>query len=75
MAFDSSPLCPLRPRVGFFNGKVMTDGLVKSRKFTNNVMPVNPGSVSGAGAGIREYHLVTKSLDPGFGRGDDFLRV
>ena len=53
----------------------MTDGLVKSRKFTNNVMPVNPGSVSGAGAGIREYHLVTKSLDPGFGRGDDFLRV
>jgi len=67
MDSGSPPLCPPRPWVGFFNGNIMTDGLVKSQKFTNNVMP--------AKAGIQEYHLVKKSLDPGFRRGDDLLRV
>ena len=35
-------------------------------------MPANPGSVSGAGAGIRECRALTKIPDPGFHRGDDF---
>ncbi len=37
-----------------------------------NVMPANPGSESGAGAGIKKYQVVTVALDPGFRRGDDF---
>jgi hypothetical protein len=28
-----------------------------------------------AKAGIQKYQTVTKALDPGFRRGDDFLRV
>ncbi|MBN2439510.1 MAG: 4-phosphopantetheinyl transferase family protein [Deltaproteobacteria bacterium] len=44
-----------------------TDGLVKSREFTTNVIS--------AKTGIRKYQRVTKSLDPGFRRGDDFLPV
>jgi len=28
-----------------------------------------------AKAGIQKYQMVTKALDPGFRRGDDFLRV
>jgi hypothetical protein len=43
------------------------DELVKSRKTFTNVMP--------AKAGIQRYQMVTRSLDPGFRRGDDFLRV
>jgi hypothetical protein len=43
------------------------DGLVKSRKSTKNVIP--------AKAGIQKYQMVTKALDPGFRRGDNFLRV
>jgi len=42
------------------------DALVKSRKSTTDVIP--------AKAGIQKYHMVTKALDPGFRRGDDFLR-
>jgi hypothetical protein len=41
--------------------------LVKSRKSTTNVIP--------AQAGIQKFQIVTKALDPGFRRGDDFLRV
>ena len=33
-------------------------------------MPANPGSLSGAGAGIQEYQVVTKALDTGFRRYD-----
>jgi hypothetical protein len=43
------------------------DGFVKSRESTRNVIPVK--------AGIQKYQTVTKALDPGFRRGDDFLRV
>jgi hypothetical protein len=43
------------------------DAFVKSRKSTTNVIP--------AKAGIQKYQMVTKALDPGFRRGDDFLRV
>ena len=46
--------------------EAIIDVFVKSRKFTNNVIP--------AKAGIQEYMVVTKALDPGFRRGDDFLR-
>ena len=42
------------------------DETVKSRESTLTVMP--------AKAGIQEYQVVTKTLDPGFRRGDDFLR-
>jgi len=48
--------------VGTFNN----DEPVKSRKTANDVMP--------AKAGIQEYPVVTNTLDPGFRRGDDFLR-
>jgi len=41
------------------------DGLVKSRKSITDVIP--------AKAGIQKYHMVTKTLDPGFRRGDDFF--
>jgi hypothetical protein len=47
--------------------KVATfDDVVKSRIFTSNVIP--------AKAGIQEDQVVTNALDPGFRRGDDFLR-
>jgi len=51
------------------------DGLVKSPKLTTNVIPANPGSESGAGAGIQKYWTVTKALDPGFRRGDAFYET
>jgi len=44
----------------------MNDDSVKSRKSTTDVIPVK--------AGIQKHHMVTKALDPGFRRGDDFLR-
>ena len=43
------------------------DGLVKSRKTPLSVIP--------AKAGIQFIQLVTKALDSGFHRSDDFLRV
>jgi hypothetical protein len=42
------------------------DEPVKRGKFACNVIP--------AKAGIQKYQLVKKTLDPGFRRGDDFLR-
>jgi len=42
------------------------DDLVKSRKTANDVIP--------AKAGIQEFQRITNALDPGFRRGDDFLR-
>jgi len=45
---------------------INSDALVKSRKSTTDVIP--------AKAGIQKYQMVTKTLDPGFRRGDDFLR-
>jgi hypothetical protein len=33
------------------------------------------GSGSGTGAGIQFIHRLTKHLDPGFHRSDDFLRT
>jgi hypothetical protein len=53
--------------IRIFYEVVKFDGLVKSRKSTTNVIP--------AKAGIQKYQMVTKALDPGFRRGDDFLRV
>jgi len=52
----------------------MSDELVKSQKMTFPVIPANPGSRSGTGAGIQGK---PELLDPGFRRGDgfdDFLR-
>ncbi len=43
------------------------DGLVKSRKTPLSVIP--------AKAGIHFIQLVTKALDSGFHRSDDFLRL
>jgi len=43
------------------------DGFVKSQKTPFPVIP--------AEAGIQFFQLVTAFLDPGFRRGDDFLRV
>jgi hypothetical protein len=40
--------------------------LVTSEEFTGNVMAANPGSVSGAGAGIQEYHVAAKAPKPSF---------
>jgi len=45
------------------------DELVKSQKMASPVIPANPGSGSGTGAGIQEKQAL---LDPGFRRGDDF---
>jgi hypothetical protein len=46
----------------------ITDGvLIKSRESTANVIP--------AKAGIQNFQVITKALDPGFRRGDDFFRV
>jgi hypothetical protein len=42
-------------------------GNVKSLKTSVYVIPADPGSESGTGAGIQEYQGV---LDPGFRRGD-----
>jgi hypothetical protein len=48
------------------------DALVRIGKFTTNVIPTrHPGENRG---GIQEYWMMTKTLDPGFRRGDDFLR-
>jgi hypothetical protein len=49
-----------------FYEAVKSDELVKSRILTSNVIP--------AKAGIQEDQVVTNALDPGFRRGDDFLR-
>jgi hypothetical protein len=43
------------------------DGLVNSRIYYINVIP--------AKAGIQEHLKVTKALDPGFRRGDDFMLI
>ena len=43
------------------------DGLVKSRKTPLSVIP--------AKAGIQFIQIVTKALDSGFHRSDDFLRM
>jgi hypothetical protein len=48
---------------------VKLDGFVKSRKAPFDVIPANPGSGSGTGAGIQEKQAL---LDPGFRRGDGF---
>jgi hypothetical protein len=45
----------------------MSNGFGKCRKCTTNVIP--------AKAGIQEYQMAAKALDPGFRRGDDFLRT
>ena len=50
------------------------DELVKSRRTPFFVIPANPGSWSGAGAGIQFFQFVTEFLDSGFHRSDDFLR-
>jgi len=42
------------------------DGLVKSRKYREIVIPVKTG--------IQKFQCVTKTLDTGFHRCDDFLR-
>jgi hypothetical protein len=50
------------------------DELVKSQEMVFPVIPANPGSGSGTGAGIQGKQTL---LDPGFRRGDgldDFLR-
>ena len=50
------------------------DGLVKSRKTPLSVIP-DFGELSRvAKAGIQFIQLVTKALDSGFHRSDDFLR-
>ena len=46
--------------------KSLFDDLVKSRKFRRIVIPVKTG--------IQRFQHVTKTLDIGFHRGDDFLR-
>ena len=46
---------------------INSDGLVKSRGKPPYVIP--------AKAGIQYFKLVIMPLDPGFHRGDDFLRV
>jgi hypothetical protein len=43
---------------------LLFEKLVKSQKSILTVMP--------AKAGIQEYRMVSKALDPGFRRGDDF---
>jgi len=45
----------------------MLDGVVKSRKCPLPVIPVKTG--------IQYFQAVAEHLDPGFHRGDDFLRV
>ena len=49
-----------------FHGASFYDGLVKSRKTPFSVIPVKTG--------IQVFQPVTNHLDPGFHRGDDFLR-
>jgi len=58
----------------FIPVKPKLDELVKSRKTPFFVVPANPGSWSGTGAGIQFFQLVTEFLDSGFHRSDDFLR-
>jgi hypothetical protein len=48
---------------------VEIDELVKSQGMTLPVIPANPGSGSGTGAGIQGKQEL---LDPGFRRGDGF---
>jgi len=47
--------------------RINNDGLVKSRKTPFFVIP--------AEAGIQSIQVLTKPLDSGFHRSDDFLRV
>ena len=54
--------------------KFKFDELVKSWKTPLSVIPANPGSGSGAGAGIQSFQMVTDGLDSGFHRSDNFLR-
>ena len=48
----------------FMGSRVKSDTLVKSRKCPTTVIPVN--------AGIQKLQHVTKTLDTGFHRCDDF---
>jgi hypothetical protein len=50
-----------------FCGYIKIDGLVKSQKTSFFVIP--------AKAGIQCFQKLITDLDPGFRRGDDFLRV
>jgi len=51
------------------------DGSVKSPKTPIFAIPANPGSWSGARAGIHFFQFVTEFLDSGLHRSDDFLRI
>jgi hypothetical protein len=51
------------------NPKFKFDGFAKSREMSFSVIPANPGSGSGTGAGIQEKRAL---LDPGFRRGNGF---
>ena len=57
------------------NTATKVDGFVKSRKTPFSVIPANPGSGSGTGAGIQFINRLRKHLDSGFHQSDDFLRV
>ena len=44
---------------------IKEDGLVRSPKSPFSVIPANPGSGSGTGAGIQFLHKLTKRVDSG----------
>jgi len=48
------------------------DGLVRSPKGPFSVIPANPGSGSGTGAGIQFIYRLRKHLDSGLHRSDGF---
>ena len=58
-----------------FYESIKIDGLVKSLKTPFSVIPRTlQRDLRQAKAGIQSFQAVTDRLDPGFRRGDDFLR-
>ena len=55
--------------------RAILDGFVKSQKTSFFVIPSRIGVRDDGQAGIQSFQIVTTDLDPGFRRGDDFLRV
>jgi hypothetical protein len=62
------------PLESFLNTQTKIDALVKSQKIPFFVIPSRIGVRDDGQAGIQCFQKLMNDLDPGFRRGDDFLR-
>jgi hypothetical protein len=71
---ESTFSLPVLILVNFFK-QLRLDELVKSQEFPFGVIPSRIGVLDDDQAGIQCFQKLITDLDPGFRRGDDFLRV